>query len=180
MVERHGRHGNPRPAHPARPRGAAAAPPRDLRGLAGAAPGAAETWLRIGQVHERVGRRLDAALRAQHGVSLADLRLLRLVDAVQGERASVGRLADEVGSSATGVGQALARLAEDGWLTRERSATDRRTTCARLTERGRRRLAQAGSTHDLLLAHLLGALGAAAGPVTDALTRVAAAARPPR
>ncbi|MEI4273235.1 MarR family transcriptional regulator [Klenkia sp. LSe6-5] len=148
--------------------------------MAGAAPGAAETWLRLVQAHERVGRRLDTALRTQHGLSLADLRLLRLVDAVQGERASVGRLAEEVGSSPAGVGQALARLAEDGWITRERGATDRRTTCARLTEHGRGRMARAGQTHDELLAHLLGALGSAAGSVTDGLTRVAAAARPPR
>ncbi len=177
--ERHGRPGRPRPSHAGRARTAAVAP-RDLRGMAGAAPGAAETWLRMGQAHERVSRRLDGALRAQHGLSLADLRLLRLVDAVHGERMSVGRLADEVGSSPAGVGQALARLAEDGWVTRERNAADRRSTCARLTERGRERMGRAGETHDGLLAHLLAALGAAAGPVTDALTRVAAAARPPR
>jgi DNA-binding MarR family transcriptional regulator len=148
--------------------------------MAGAGPGPEETWLRLGQAHERVGRRLDVALRTQHGLSLADLQLLRLVDAAHGERASVGRLAEEVGSSPAGVGQALARLAEDGWVTRERGAVDRRTTCARLTEQGRSRMARVGQTHDQLLAHLLGGLGASAGAVTDALTRVAAAARPPR
>ena len=182
MVDRRGPHGRPphagwRTSPSAQP---SAAAPRDLRGMAGAAPGPAETWLRIVQAHERVARRLDTALRAQHGLSLADLRLLRLVDAVHGERASVGRLAEDVGSSPAGVGQALARLAEDGWVTRERGATDRRTTCARLTEHGRGRMARAGQTHDQLLAHLLGSLGPAAGTVTDALTRVAAAARPPR
>ena len=68
---RHGRHGDPGDrAHVDRPLDPAATVPRDLRGLAGARPSVTETWTRVLQVHARVGVRLDAALRAQHGLSL--------------------------------------------------------------------------------------------------------------
>ncbi|WP_242473241.1 hypothetical protein [Blastococcus sp. TML/M2B] len=48
---------------------------------------------------------------------------------------------------------------------------------ARLTDAGRRRVAEAAITHDELVAQLLTPLGDDAAVVTDALARVSAAAR---
>ena len=44
--------------------------PGDAADVPGAAPGPAETWLRIVQVPDRITRRVDSALHRRHGLSL--------------------------------------------------------------------------------------------------------------
>src|SRR3954452_9798183 len=44
--------------------------PRDASEVPGAVPRAAETWLRIVQVHDRITRRVDSALHRQYGIAL--------------------------------------------------------------------------------------------------------------
>jgi DNA-binding MarR family transcriptional regulator len=143
----------------------------------GAAPRAAETWLRIVQVHDRITRRVDSALHRQHDLSLTGFEVLRRLVESPGERASMGDLAEAVGLSRAGVTSTVNRLVAEGLVLRERADEDRRLLHARLTPAGRERVAQATGTHDELVAHLLRLLGDDASVVTDALARVSAAAR---
>jgi DNA-binding MarR family transcriptional regulator len=151
--------------------------PRDVGALAGAAPQAAETWLRIVQVHDRITRRVDSALHLQHGLSLTGFETLRRIADAPGERATMGEVADAIGLSRAGVTSTVNRLVAEGLVLRERADGDKRLLHARLTPAGRERVAAAGRTHDDLVSHLLGPLGNDAPVVTDALARVSAAAR---
>jgi DNA-binding MarR family transcriptional regulator len=151
--------------------------PRNVSALPGARPRAAETWLRIVQVHDRITRRVDSALHVQHGLSLTGFEALRRLAESPGERASMGDLADALGLSRAGVTSTVNRLVAEGLVLRERGEADRRLLHARLTPAGRQRVRQAAGTHDDLVAHLLSLLGDDAPLVTDALARVSAAAR---
>ncbi|UOY00163.1 MarR family winged helix-turn-helix transcriptional regulator [Blastococcus sp. PRF04-17] len=151
--------------------------PRDAGALPGVAPRAAETWLRIVQVHDRITRRVDSALHRQHGLSLTGFEALRRIAESPGEQASMGEVADAVGLSRAGVTSTINRLVADGLVLRERAGSDRRLLHARLTPAGRERVREAGHTHDELVAHLLVLLGDDAAVVTDALARVSAATR---
>jgi DNA-binding MarR family transcriptional regulator len=152
--------------------------PRDAGGLPGVAPRAAETWLRIVQVHDRITRRVDSALHREHSLSLTGFEALRRIAESPGERASMGEVADAVGLSRAGVTSTVDRLVADGLVLRERGGGDRRLLHARLTPAGRRKVDEAARTHDELVAHLLTLLGDDAPVVTDALARVSAATRP--
>ena len=165
------RHAVPDDAAPAR------GVPRDVRGLSAAGPGAPETWLRIGQVHDRITRRVDSALHRQHGISLTGFEVLRRIADSPDEQVSMGDLAEAVGLSRPGITSTVNRLVEDGLVTRERGGADRRLLHARLTPAGRERVTAAARTHDDLVTHLLTLLGDDASVVTDALARVSAATR---
>jgi DNA-binding MarR family transcriptional regulator len=151
--------------------------PRDAGDLPGAVPRAAETWLRIVQVHDRITRRVDSALHRDHQLSLTGFEALRRIAESPGERASMGEVADAVGLSRAGVTNTIERLVTEGLVLRERGGADKRVLHARLTTAGRERVQEATRTHDDLLAHLLTLLGDDAGVVTDALARVSAAHR---
>jgi DNA-binding MarR family transcriptional regulator len=140
-------------------------------------PQAAETWLRIVQVHDRITRRVDSALHVQHRLSLTAFEALRRIAEAPGERATMGELADALGISRAGVTSTVNRLVADGLVLRERAGGDRRLLHARLTPAGRDRVDAARRTHDDLVDHLLTLLGDDAAVVTDALARVSAAAR---
>ncbi len=161
-----------------RPEDALAPPvPEDTADLPGAAPGPAETWLRIVQVHDRITRRVDSVLHREHGLSLTGFEALRRIADAPGERATMGEVAEALGLSRPGVTSTVTRLVDEGLVRRERVGTDRRLLHARLTDAGRERVAAAARTHDDLVSHLLGLLGPDAAVVTDALARVSAAAR---
>jgi DNA-binding MarR family transcriptional regulator len=164
-----------------RPEDALARPvPDDTADLKGAAPGPAETWLRIVQVHDRITRRVDSVLHRQHGLSLTGFEALRWIAEAPGEQATMGEVAEGLGLSRPGVTSTVNRLVADGLVRRERAGSDRRLLHARLTDAGRERVRSAARTHDELVSHLLGLLGPDAAVVTDALARVSAAARPRR
>ena len=154
--------------------------PRDVAALPGAAPGPAETWLRIVQVHDRLAHRIDSALHREHGLSLTGYEALRRIADAPGDRATMGEVADAVGLSRPGVTSTVNKLVADGLVIRERAGDDRRLLHARLTPAGRQRVDAARPTHDELVAHLLAMLGDDAGLVTDALARVSRAARTTR
>jgi DNA-binding MarR family transcriptional regulator len=151
--------------------------PRDPAAVPGAQPGAAETWLRIVQVHDRITHRVDSALHRQHGLSLTQFEALRRIAEAPGERASMGEVAEAVGLSRPGVTSTIGRLVAEGLVLRERADGDKRLLHARLTPAGHQRVTEAGRTHDDLVARLLTLLGDDAGVVTDALARVSRATR---
>ncbi|WP_309232828.1 MarR family transcriptional regulator [Blastococcus sp. TML/C7B] len=129
------------------------------------------------EVHDRITRRVDSALHRRHGLSLTGFEALRRIADAPGERASMGEVAEALGLSRPGVTSTVSRLVADGLVRRERVDADRRVLHARLTDAGRRRVAEAAITHDELVAQLLTPLGDDAAVVTDALARVSAAAR---
>jgi DNA-binding MarR family transcriptional regulator len=151
--------------------------PRDASELPGAVPRAAETWLRIVQVHDRITRRVDSALHRQHGISLTGFEALRRLAEAPGESATMGELAEAVGLSRPGVTNTVDRLVGEGLVLRERGGSDKRLLHARLTPAGREKVRAAQHTHDDLVAHLLTLLGDDVVVVTDALARVSAATR---
>ena len=125
------------------------------------------------QAHDRILRRIDAALRRHHGLSLTAFDALRGIS--EGDpfeaRAEAAGLARPVQASTVN------RLLEDGLVVAEPGAGDARRGIG-LSPLGRERLAAATATHDDLLGHLLTLLGDDAAVVTDALARVSRAARP--
>ena len=151
--------------------------PSDPAALAGATPRAAETWLRIVQVHDRVTHRVDSALHREHDLSLPGFEALRRIAEAPGERATMSEVAEALGLSRAGVTSTVGRLVEQGLVVRERRPGDRRLLHARLTDAGRERTRAATVTHDELVARLLVLLGDDAAVVTDALARVSAAVR---
>jgi DNA-binding MarR family transcriptional regulator len=151
--------------------------PRDASELPGAVPRAAETWLRIVQVHDRITRRVDSALHRQHGISLTGFEALRRLAEAPGESATMGELAEARGLSRPGVTSTVDRLVAEGLVLRERGGSDKRLLHARLTVPGREKVRAAEHTHDDLVAHLLTLLGDDVVVVTDALARVSAATR---
>ena len=122
------------------------------------------------QAHDRILRRLDAALRRHHGLSLTAFDALRRTG--EGEPAA-GSAAEATGLARPVQPATVNRLVSDGLLSR-----DRADDAAHLTSAGRKRLTAATATHDELLRHLLTLLGDDAAVVTDALARVSRAARP--
>ena len=136
-------------------------------------PRPAETWLRIMQAHDRILKRIDAALRRSHGLSLAAFDALRRI---ADEGAGSGR-AEAAGLARPIQPATMNRLVADGLVLLE-SADDDGSPGARIAPAGRERLAAATATHDALLGHLLTLLGDDAAVVTDALARVSRAARP--
>ncbi|MGY1716340.1 MarR family winged helix-turn-helix transcriptional regulator [Geodermatophilus sp. SYSU D01106] len=151
--------------------------PADPAALAGAQPRAAETWLRIVQVHDQITHRVDSALHREHDLSLTGFEALRRIAEAPGERATMGEVAEALGLSRAGVTSTVGRLVDQGLVVRERRPGDRRLLHARLTESGRERVRAAAVLHDDLVARLLILLGDEAPVVTDALARVSAATR---
>jgi DNA-binding MarR family transcriptional regulator len=139
-------------------------------------PRAAETWLRIVQVHDRLTRRVDSVLHREHGQSLTGFEALRRIADAPGERATMGEVAEALGLSRAGVTSTVDRLVVLGLVLRERAGGDRRLLHARLTAAGREQVVAAARTHDELVAALLLPLGDDATVVAEALARVSAAA----
>ena len=127
------------------------------------------------QAHDRILRRIDAALRRHHGLSLAAYDALRRIS--EGDPAGSGQAAEAAGLTRPLQPATVNRLLNDGLLVGEPGEPDARRGLG-LSPLGRERLAAATATHDDLLGHLLTLLGDDAAVVTDALARVSRAARP--
>jgi DNA-binding MarR family transcriptional regulator len=126
------------------------------------------------QAHDRILRRIDAALRRSHGLSLTAFEALRRI--AEEEPPGAGR-AEAAGLTCPVQAITVSRLVSEGAPGPE-AGDDGGPPGARLTPAGRKRLAAATATHDDLLGHLLTLLGDDAAVVTDALARVSRAARP--
>ena len=123
------------------------------------------------QAHDRILRRIEAALRRHHGLSLTAFDALRGI--AEGGPAA-GRTAEATGLTRPVQPATVNRLVTEGLLLRRPGDDDG----VHLTAAGRERLTAATATHDELLGHLLTLLGDDAAVVTDALARVSRAARP--
>ncbi|MEW5989933.1 MAG: MarR family winged helix-turn-helix transcriptional regulator [Chloroflexota bacterium] len=104
-------------------------------------------WRAFLRAHARVERRLDEDLRTRHGLSLQEYEtLLHLAESPE-RRLRMGRLADSLLLSKSGVTRLVDRLVDDGLVERTSCASDARGAEASLTALGLSRLRAAAPTH---------------------------------
>ncbi len=119
-----------------------AAPPRASRRDAALAP-----WRAFLRAHARVERRLDEDLRSRHGLSLQEYETLLHLAESPDRRLRMGRLADSLLLSKSGVTRLVDRLVDDGLVERTSCPSDARGAEALLTTTGLDRLRSAAPTH---------------------------------
>jgi DNA-binding MarR family transcriptional regulator len=104
-------------------------------------------WRAFLRAHARVARRLDEDLRSRHSLSLQEYEtLLHLAEAPE-RRLRMGRLADSLLLSKSGVTRLIDRLVDDGLVERTSCSSDARGAEASLTGTGLARLRAAAPTH---------------------------------
>lgn len=102
-------------------------------------------WVAFMRAHAALTRRLEAELQDAAGVSLADYEAL-LQLALAGGRLRMNELADRLLLTRSGASRLVDRMADDGYVTRHKCATDARGAFAVLTEAGHDRLDRARPT----------------------------------
>lgn len=104
-------------------------------------------WQALLHAHQQVIRTLDAELRTEHELSMADYDvLLRLARAPE-RTLRMTELAERVMMSPSGLTRVVDRLVDAGMVGRHRFEGDARVMLARLTDRGRQALRKAAKTH---------------------------------
>jgi DNA-binding MarR family transcriptional regulator len=101
----------------------------------------------VSQTATQILPRIDAELRAGHGVSLPAYAVLNLLSERKGQRLTMSELAKTAGMSPAGVTRVMQRLDRAGLVERARDTADRRPLFATLTAAGEQRLAEAGPTY---------------------------------
>jgi DNA-binding MarR family transcriptional regulator len=91
--------------------------------------------------------RLDAELRAEHDIGLADYEILVQLSEAPDRRVRMSELADRALVSRSRLTHRIDRLASDGLVTRAPCPTDRRGLYAVLSDEGAALLEQAAPTH---------------------------------
>jgi DNA-binding MarR family transcriptional regulator len=137
-------------------------------------------WQALMHSHHQVTRKLDAELRAEHGLSMPAYDvLLRLARAPE-RRLGMTELAERVLMSPSGLTRVVDRLVADGLVSRGRSERDARVMLVQLTDAGRRLLRTAALTHLRgIREHFTGRLSAAQlDGVADALEVIAGPHQP--
>lgn len=125
-------------------------------------------WRAFLRAHARVARRLDEDLRARHGLSLQEYETLLHLAEAPDRRLRMGRLADSLLLSKSGVTRLVDRLVDDGLVLRTSCSSDARGAEASLTETGLGRLRAAAPTHlDGIRDHFFNAIEASDLPVVE-------------
>jgi len=104
-------------------------------------------WRSFLHAHARVARRLDEDLRTGHAMSLQEYEALLHLAEAPGRRLRMGRLADSLLLSKSGVTRLIDRLVDDGLVERTSCSSDARGAEASLTGSGLARLRAAAPTH---------------------------------
>ena len=104
-------------------------------------------WQALLHAHHDVVEKLDAELRAEHGLSFSDYDVLLRLGRASGHRLRMTELAEKVMLSPSGLTRAVDRLVDEGLVQRARFPEDGRVTLARLTDKGRHALLRAARTH---------------------------------
>jgi len=104
-------------------------------------------WRAFLRAHARVARRMDEDLRAGHALSLQEYETLLHLAEAPGRRLRMGRLADSLLLSKSGVTRLIDRLVDDGLVERTSCSSDARGAEASLTGSGLARLRAASPTH---------------------------------
>jgi DNA-binding MarR family transcriptional regulator len=104
-------------------------------------------WQSLLHAHQQVIRTLDAELRTEHNISLADYDVLLRLARAPDRTLRMTELAERVMMSPSGLTRAVDRLVEARLVRRERYDGDGRVMLARLTDSGRQLLRNAAKTH---------------------------------
>jgi DNA-binding MarR family transcriptional regulator len=94
-------------------------------------------WWKFMAAHAQLVQRIDRDLKAATGLPLGSYDVLRLLHEAPGGRLRLSELARAVHLTRSGVTRLVNRLERTGMLHREEHASDRRSSCAVLTERAR-------------------------------------------
>ncbi len=117
-------------------------------------------WAGLVDAHEALVRELDARLLAEHNMPLGSFEALMHVAHAEEGTISISELAEQIRLSPSHVSRLVIDLERQGFVERQRSATDSRSTRATITEGGRKRLQEAGATYlSTIRALLLDPLG---------------------
>ncbi len=123
----------------------------------GAGTDAREVWHRLLQVSSRVLRELDTSLDIEQRMKVSEFDVLITLDNARGRRLRMTELAEATMLSSGGMTRLIGRLEQRGLVRRDPDPDDARASHALLTAAGRSSLAKARSTHDKVIAKLLGA-----------------------
>ncbi|MBI2762735.1 MAG: winged helix-turn-helix transcriptional regulator [Chloroflexi bacterium] len=104
-------------------------------------------WRAFLHAHARLARRLDEDLRDRHALSLQEYETLLHLAEAPDHRLRMGRLADSLLLSKSGVTRLVDRLVDDGLVERSSCSSDARGAEAALTGTGLARLRSAAPTH---------------------------------
>jgi DNA-binding MarR family transcriptional regulator len=118
-------------------------------------PDAREAWHRLLQVSSRVLRELDEALDAEDRISVSEFDVLITLDNAPARQLRMTDLARATMLSSGGLTRLAGRLEHRGLLRRVPDPDDARGFRATLTPEGERKLAQARTTHDAVLARMI-------------------------
>jgi DNA-binding MarR family transcriptional regulator len=104
-------------------------------------------WRGFLRIHSALAHELDRELEAAHGLPLTQYEVLLHLNNAPNRRLRMSELASTVLLSQSGVTRLVDRLERQGLVVREPCPSDRRGLHARITDEGRRRLAEARPTH---------------------------------
>ncbi|QGU03431.1 MarR family winged helix-turn-helix transcriptional regulator [Corynebacterium comes] len=141
-------------------------------------PGEMDTWLSLWSVLEWLPVRLDAQLREDAGVSLAEYNALSQISIAPDASVRMSELAVVANMKLPHLSRVITRLEKAGWVRRIPDPADGRYTLAQLTDDGKIKVAAAAPGHveavrayvfDGLSPEQVAALGAAAARIVEAV-----------
>ena len=112
-------------------------------------------WQGILVASARVLRALDAGLRAEHGISVAEFDVLITLANAPGRKLRMSELARSVALSPAGLTHLVTRLERERLVAREVDADDRRGFHTVLTDAGEDRLDASRPLHNRIVRELL-------------------------
>jgi len=126
---------------------------------AGARPqlDAREAWHRLLQLSSRVLRELDSSLDRHERMRVSEFDVLITLDNAPDRRLRMTDLARATMLSSGGMTRLVGRLEDRGLVRRDPDPEDARAFQATLTQAGQAAVARARTTHDNVIANLLGA-----------------------
>ncbi len=110
-------------------------------------PDEMDTWLSLWSVLEWLPTRLDAQLRQDSGLSLAEYNALSQISLAPDSAVRMSELARVANMKLPHLSRVITRLEKAGWVRRTPDPTDGRYTLAHLTESGTRKVADAAPGH---------------------------------
>jgi DNA-binding MarR family transcriptional regulator len=104
-------------------------------------------WRSLVVVSSRLFEQLDAELRHEHDLTLADYEILSNLSEAPCRRLRMSQLADRAMVSRSRLTHHVSRMEAESLVTREACPTDRRGAFAVLTDEGMARVEEAAPTH---------------------------------
>ncbi|MBG0563977.1 MarR family winged helix-turn-helix transcriptional regulator [Actinoplanes aureus] len=108
----------------------------------------AQSWRALAGLHARIEQRLERALQAAHRLSVVEYSVLELLSRQDRWHMRMQQLAAAVVLSQSATTRLVARMEDQGLLSRYLCENDRRGIFTEVTEAGLRLLTEARPTHD--------------------------------